>query len=146
MLPRQQAVLELARGSRGRLPDGAVVLSRKPRLWYWFSGAAGDVYPFSLDRSRLLAEASEVGADYVVLDRLGSTSRVYLLPALRQYRRWFCMIQRQLTPAGVTSSLLGILPEEWDPEYFGIDGDPEAEGLRLPRCRPGGRPTGRGRG
>lgn len=133
--PDQQAFISLAQWSRGRLPDDAVVISRKPRQWYWFSGYPGQVYPFTLDRTRLLEEARDTGAWYVVLDDLDLTATVYLTPAVRANQRWFCAI-RQITRNGGSATLLGVLPVQWDAGLMGEEtGDEEA--VRLPRCQSG---------
>ncbi|MDX1673479.1 MAG: hypothetical protein R3314_01660, partial [Longimicrobiales bacterium] len=99
LAPDERAFLELARWSKGRLPEGAVVVSRKPRQWYWYSGDPGEVYPFTRDRSHVLERAAELGARYLVLDELGSTAELYLAPAVQANRRRLCAIQR-LTHAG----------------------------------------------
>lgn len=131
----EQTYLGLAGWSRGKLPADAVVLSRKPRIWYWYSGYPGAVYPFSYDRSRLLRDADSLGAGYVVLDELGGSSTAYLLPAVAEHRRHYCAVNR-FTRGTQGASLLGILPEPWDPEAVGVSGDPEAEPLQVPRCGP----------
>jgi hypothetical protein len=130
-----RAFLELARWSRGRLRDDAVVLSRKPRIWYWYSGYPGRVYPFSLDRDRILAEARAVGARYVVLDELGATGEVYLLPAITANRHRYCVVQR-IAHGASSASLLGILPAEWDPEGYRLESGADPEALHLPVCPP----------
>ncbi|MFW5947955.1 MAG: hypothetical protein ACOCUW_05635, partial [Gemmatimonadota bacterium] len=113
-----------------------VVISRKPRQWYWVSGYPGRVYPFSLDESELLEEARAIGARYVVLDQLGGTADAYLLPALRLNRQRFCVVRR-VVREGETAALLGILPEPWDPVVHGLEDtleDPAVSELRLPLC------------
>lgn len=142
--PDERAFLELARWSEGRLPEDAVVVSRKPRQWYWHSGYPGRVYPFTRDRAALLAVASETGARYVVLDELGTTADLYLLPAVREHRRRFCRVERRVE-AGHVASLLGVLPVAWDPDVMGLDDAPRAE-LMLPPCPPAYRPGDRVRG
>ena len=148
LAPEQRAFLELAEWSSGRLPDDAVVISRKPRQWYWFSGYPGQEYPFTLDRAALLEEASRLGARYVVLDELGPTSEVYLLPAVLTHRRRFCVVRRRMEPSGAMAALLGVLPGSWDPESLGIEDDAPTSGLRLPLCpalyRRDGEPTADG--
>ncbi|MDX1674232.1 MAG: hypothetical protein R3314_05450, partial [Longimicrobiales bacterium] len=79
----------------------------------------------------VLERAAELGARYLVLDELGSTAELYLAPAVQANRRRLCAIQR-LTHAGRSASLLGILPETWDPGATGSD--PSGGGLRLPLC------------
>lgn len=137
--PAERAFLELAEWSRGRLAAGAVVVSRKPRLWYWHSGYPGRVYPFTRDRDRVLEMAAGMDARYLVLDELGGTAEAYLLPAVLENRYRFCAVYRQEATGGRVATLLGILPAPWDPARLGIDDGPDA-GLRLPLCPAAYRP------
>src|SRR5690606_11032208 len=73
---------ELAEWSRRALPDGAVVLSRKPRLFYLISGHPGRVYPFSENPDTFFAAARDAGARYVVLDYVDRLSARYIAPVL----------------------------------------------------------------
>ena len=135
LAPEQRAFLELAEWSRGRLVDDAVVISRKPRLWYWFSGYPGEDYPFTLDHERLLERAAQLGARYLVLDELGATAEVYLLPAVTELQRRFCTVGGRQHSTGPGATLLGILPEPWDPTSPGLEGD-AAGPVRFPPCPP----------
>lgn len=129
-----QAFLGLARWTEGRLPPGAVVLSRKPRQWYWFSGYPGRTYPFSLEKDRLIREAREAGARYVVADELDRTAQLYLLPAILAQSERFCLVQR-FRRDGASASLLGITPPGWRPPDTLEEETGEAGGdLRLPLC------------
>ncbi|MGK7311632.1 MAG: ArnT family glycosyltransferase [Candidatus Longimicrobiales bacterium M2_2A_002] len=136
LAPEQRAFLELAEWSRGRLPDDAVVISRKPRQWYWFSGYPGEVYPFTLDHEKLLERAARLGARYVVLDELGGTAEVYLLPAVTELQRRFCLIRGRQQPTGKGATLLGVLPDSWDPPLMEIERDATGP-IRFPPCPPG---------
>lgn len=107
----QRAFIELAERSREALGSEAVVVSRKPRQWYWFSGAPGVVYPFSSDRDRLLDEAAAVGARYLVVDRLDRVADVYLVPVLVRHQQRFCLVRHHRAGPGA-ATLLGILPPE----------------------------------
>ena len=99
---------ELAEWSNRTLPEGAVVLSRKPRLFYLLSGHRGRVYPFSEDPDTFFAAARDVGARYVVMDFLDGLSMRYLLPALVQRHASFCMMRA----LGLTrAALFGIMPD-----------------------------------
>jgi hypothetical protein len=131
----ERTFLELAEWTRGRLPGDAVVISRKPRIWYWFSGYPGENYPFTRDRSKVLERATALGARYVVLDQLGASAPAYLIPAVAEHRRWYCAIRR-LSHGDRGATLLGVLPTRWDPEALGISGAPDAEPLQVPRCPP----------
>jgi hypothetical protein len=93
--------------SRTALPDGAVVISRKPRLFWAISGRQGIVYPFSDRATDLIRAAQDVGARYIVLDGLGTLSQRYLVPALLQRPEAFCM----MTSLQGGTAMLGILPD-----------------------------------
>lgn len=69
--------------ARHRLPEGAVVANRKPRIFYWLSGHRGDVYAFSRDHDDVIRGLVEMGADYVVVDPLSRSAASYLVPAVR---------------------------------------------------------------
>ena len=99
---------ELAEWSRRALPDGAVVLSRKPRLFYLLSGHPGRVYPFSEDPDTFFAAARDAGARYVVLDHLDQLSPLYLVPALVERASAFCTM-RSLGPTRAV--LFGIVAD-----------------------------------
>ncbi len=107
--PAPRSFIDLARWSRGRLPSGAVVISRKPRLFYHFAGAPGRHYPFTADPDSLLAEAEALKARYVVVDEIDTVSPVYLLPAVRRHEARFCEVHR-VTEGGSFAILLGVLP------------------------------------
>lgn len=130
-----QAFLELAQWSRDRLPEDAVVISRKPRQWYWFSGYPGRVHPYSPEAERLLDAAREARARYVVLDQLGGTSRAYLMPAITEARHRFCLVQ-QIRQDRQSASLLGILETPWEPSDTGPADADQDEGVRVPMCPP----------
>lgn len=84
---------ELAEWSRRALPDGAVVLSRKPRLFFLISGHQGRVYPFSEDPDTFFAAARDAGARYVVLDYVDGLSARYLAPVLIGRSASFCTMR-----------------------------------------------------
>ena len=87
------------------LPDDAVVLSRKPRLFYAFSGHRSSIYPFSTDPADFFATVDSINARYVVFDWLGGTSDTYLRPVLLRKSPAFCVMHA--TPATGTV-LFGI--------------------------------------
>lgn len=101
----------MAEWAREELPEDAVVISRKPRLFYGLSERRGLIYPFSRDPAEFFATVRESGARYLVIDQVSGTSARYLGPVLRTHRGAFCMLQG--APQG-NAALLGILPEsEW---------------------------------
>jgi hypothetical protein len=106
LVPVWSEFFNLAEWSRTALPDRAVVISRKPRLFFGIAGFQGIIYPFTDQAADLIRAAQDVGARYVVLDGLGSLSERYLVPALLQRPDAFCMMRSE--PGG--TALLGILP------------------------------------
>lgn len=99
---------ELAELAPQMLPDEAVVLSRKPRLFYTLAGTRSSIYPFTEDPAALFATADSVGARYVIFDQLGGTADAYLRPALLSKPQAFCIMR--VTPATGTV-LFGIRPD-----------------------------------
>jgi hypothetical protein len=80
--------------SEKALPGDAVVLSRKPRIFYEIShGIRGANYPMSRDPAVFFALADSVHARYVVYDRLTSLADYYLAPVLLQRPQAFCTMQ-----------------------------------------------------
>jgi hypothetical protein len=63
-------------------PAGAVIANRSPATFYLFSRRQGDLYPYSRDPSAVIRGLEEMGADYVLVDRLSATTAMYLLPAV----------------------------------------------------------------
>jgi hypothetical protein len=127
---------EIAEWSRRALPEGAVVLSRKPRLFYLISGHRGRVYPLSDDPDVFFAAAREAGARYVVLDYVDRISGFYLAPVLLRRPESFCTM-RVLAPhravlfgideAGGAAEAAGAAPMR------GGEATAQAE-IAFPRC------------
>lgn len=73
-----------ARWARENTPDAAVFANRKPRLFYWYSRRAGDLYPYSSDPEVVMRGLEAMGATYVVVDQISGTTARYLMPAIRE--------------------------------------------------------------
>lgn len=106
------------------LPDDAVVLTRKPRIFYTLGGTPGRTFPFRDDPEAFLAEAERLGGDYLVADGLDGISFRYLPPLLQSAPGAFCWVLGW----GEITDLMRILPAD-------------ARGAELLRCpdelRPG---------
>lgn len=114
----------VAEWTRVNLPEDAVVLTRKPRLFFGLTGLRARMFPRSPEPTELLGEARAAGARYVVLDLLDAQSLRYLLPALVGRPDAFCVVY-SLGPNRVT--VFGVLPDaEAIPDR---DGDVEATGF-----------------
>ncbi len=91
--------------ARGRLPPDAVVLSRKPMLFYVLSGYPSRIYPSSPDPAALLRAAREAGAEWVLVDQVPDLAPVFLYPALRARRGDFCVVTNLALPAAALARL-----------------------------------------
>jgi hypothetical protein len=63
-------------------PVGSVIANRSPATFYLFSRRQGDLYVYSQDPSIVIRGLEEMGADYVLVDRLSATTAMYLIPAI----------------------------------------------------------------
>ena len=73
-----------------KTPEGTVVCSRKPQMFYLYSDRPGVVYKFTQDKQELIADLVKKQVDYVILDALGySSTGYYLFPAVQQYPQLF---------------------------------------------------------
>lgn len=113
------------------LPRQAVVLSRKPRLFYALSGLRGDFYPLSADPDAFFAHADSLGAQYLVVDQMDELAAFYLAPVVEARAQAFCVLR---VLRGGRTVVFGILPP--------ADRAPAArleagESRRLPDCPAG---------
>jgi hypothetical protein len=99
---------EMATTTGDALPEGVVVLNRKPRLFHVLSGGLkARNYPLSSDASAFFATADSAGAQYVIFDRLDNVSDYYLRPILAGHSAAFCV----MTASPRTGTVLfGLLP------------------------------------
>ncbi|HEX5725225.1 MAG TPA: hypothetical protein VFX98_07145, partial [Longimicrobiaceae bacterium] len=105
--PEWEDFYALAEEARRTLPDGAVVISRKPALFWAVSGLPGRNYPLDREPAGLFAAADEAGARYLVLDYIDAVAVTYLTPVLMRRPQAFCVLQG-LGPE--RAALLGIHP------------------------------------
>lgn len=72
------------------VPEGTVVCSRKPQLFWMESKLPGVTYKFTKDAKELILDMAKRQVDFVVLDALGySSTYLYLYPAIQQYPQYF---------------------------------------------------------
>ena len=78
-----------------KTPEGTIVCSRKPQMFYLYSDRPGVVYKFTQDKQELIADLVKKKVDYVILDALGySSTGYYLYPAVQQYPQLFTPVLR----------------------------------------------------
>ena len=72
-------------------PRDAIVVSRKPELFYVRAKRTGLVYPFTHDTERIIRTIDSMHVSYVVLDNFAwtGTSGEYLYPAIRAHQDRF---------------------------------------------------------
>jgi len=67
----------------------AGVISRKPRLTWWYSGHPSRNYLFHPNPSVVKADIDTSGARYIIIDRISSTTPRFLIPAIRTFPQQF---------------------------------------------------------
>jgi hypothetical protein len=81
-------------------PKNAVVVNRKPELFYLRSQRKGFVYPFSHDVEKVISGMKSGGATYCVLDNFSwsGTSARYLFPAVMYHPEMFRVVYALRNP------------------------------------------------
>ena len=90
----------------------ALVLSRKPRIFYVMSGVASQTFPFTKDGTHFLAIADSLGARYLVMDYLDAAASIYVGGVIVQKGGSFCSLEGFGQPGEAPTQLLGIVPPE----------------------------------
>ncbi len=90
--PPWRAFVQAAHWVRDNTSEEAIVVSRKPRLFYYWSGRRGDVYPFTQDEDEMFAFFDAIHADYVVVAGLSGTTARYLIPVIRTVPEQFDLL------------------------------------------------------
>lgn len=90
--PDWRDFFETAELTKRAVPDGSVVISRKPALFHAVSGLSGRNYPLDREPEKFFAAAREAGARYVVLDYLDQVAPAYLMPILVRRPQAFCVM------------------------------------------------------
>jgi len=87
--PAFASLYEAARWAGENTATDAIIANRKPRLFYWYSGRQGDLYPYSSQTDQVLRGLERMGADYVIVDQVSRTTATYLVPAIQSYQTRF---------------------------------------------------------
>ncbi len=108
--PRIEAFMSAAAWAKTGLPEGSVVLSRKPRHFFVYSGLPSRAFPFIPEPAAQLELADEVGARYVLLDQWDGLAARNVGGAVRAMPGAFCYIRAFGEVQQGGAQLLGILP------------------------------------
>lgn len=126
------------------LPDGSVVLNRKPRIHYLLGGPVGRTFPFTRDPAPFLTEADRSGARYVLVDHLDAVALFYVPAVVAEQPGAFCHVMGWGGGRGLPGTdILGILPpeERLDERAAGLNTCPPSflRGAQAPPADYGGR-------
>ena len=124
--PRVHSFMVAAIWAGGALPDGAAVLTRKPRHFYLQSGVPSRAFAFFEGPEAHLDLAARLEARYVLLDRWDGFAARYVGAAVRDRPAAFCFVRSFGRPE-TGAQLLGIRSGAAGP-------DVAAEVARLERC------------
>jgi 4-amino-4-deoxy-L-arabinose transferase-like glycosyltransferase len=105
LVPEWQEYLMMADWSVTGLPRDAIVISRKPGLFFALSGRRGIDIPKTQRPEEFFRLAEEANARFIVLDRTDGLTSFYAVPTVAQYANSFCLVraaQSQVT------AILGI--------------------------------------
>lgn len=82
--PQWRSFFQAADWTRDNTPEGSIVVSRKPQLFYLESNRRSFCYPFTTDADSLLKTLSH--ADYVMVEPVFTgTAQRYLIPAIEPW-------------------------------------------------------------
>jgi hypothetical protein len=133
--PRMREYVSAAEWSGLNLPDTAVVLTRKPRIFYLMGGVKARTFPLREEADSLMAAAEVAGAGYALVDYIDNLSSLYLVPALHERPGGFCALAGfGGDERGIQTQLLGILPRsEWD-GAVSVGDDEGVASVRMEAC------------
>lgn len=117
-----RAFADVAFWVRDNTPEDAIVVGRKPRLFYVFSRRRGNVYPFTTQDDEMLAFLDEVEADYVLVVPVSRTTYQYVLPVILSVPERFEVVHEIDDQRTIPSYVLKYYPEGDSPVV------PQAEG------------------
>jgi 4-amino-4-deoxy-L-arabinose transferase-like glycosyltransferase len=93
--------LETAQWARANTDQAAVILCRKPFLYYLFSERKTIAYPFTRDKNAMRDYLYQSRPDYIVLDNFGpgvSQTEVYLVPVLEGMKEYLSLAYETAEP------------------------------------------------
>lgn len=103
--PEWQDYLSIADWAKTSLPKNAVVISRKPGLFFALSDRRGIDIPKTNRPEEFFRLAREAKARYIVLDRTDGLTSFYSVPVVANYVGSFCLVRAGFTPG---TAVLGI--------------------------------------
>ncbi|NIR42995.1 MAG: hypothetical protein GWN99_03795 [Gemmatimonadetes bacterium] len=77
----------------------AIVVNRKPQIFYWYGRRRGDNYPYTEDTDSVMHFLDSLETDYVIVDRWSATTFRYLIPAIQANADRFGLAHQEGQPA-----------------------------------------------
>ena len=93
--PAYDEYFTLAEEADAMLPDSAIVITRKPRLFYGLGGVQGVTFPLSQDPAAFFATVDSVGARYLIFDQIDAAATFYVRPVILRFAPAFCIMRAQ---------------------------------------------------
>ena len=126
------AFVEAAEWAGRALPEGSVVMSRKPRHFYAVSGLPSRTFSFDSDPDAQIEDATSVGGRYVLLDQWDGLASRYVGGAVLDRPSAFCFVQRFGDRSTGGADILGIISTS----RSSYEPSPSAAEVRLAACPP----------
>lgn len=102
--------VEASKWIRDHTEPGAVVISRKPQILYWYGRRPGDLYPYTTDADSLVRFLDARNTRYVVVDNMYGTTGRYLVPAIQQHANRFRLAHQEGNPPTYVLQYVGAAP------------------------------------
>ncbi len=93
---------------RNNTPEDALILCRKPRLAWYFSGRKVVEYPYA-EPPKIIEFIDSAGVDFVIVDRMTYSTGYILIPAINQYPERFEI--KYVTDNEPKTFVLKVLPK-----------------------------------
>jgi hypothetical protein len=110
--PAWQDYLGMADWANAELPEDAVIISRKPGLFFALSDRMGVDIPKTADPEEYFRTAQAAGADYLILDQIDFLSTQYSVPVVQAYPSSFCLRTLGEVPGSIVLGIRYGAPRE----------------------------------
>jgi hypothetical protein len=102
----------MADWARAELPEDAVIISRKPGLFFALSDRMGIDIPKTADSEEYLRIAQAADAAYLILDQIDFLSTQYSVPVVQAFPSTFCVRMLGTEPGSVVLGIRYGAPRE----------------------------------
>ncbi|MFP4458369.1 MAG: ArnT family glycosyltransferase [Candidatus Zixiibacteriota bacterium] len=89
---------ETAKWVKNNTPEDALIIARKPRLFYVLSGRKSDIFKKNENKEVVINDILERDIDYLIIDRILAETGYYLIPAIESRNDIFKAIYKTAEP------------------------------------------------